>query len=99
MFFDLEYPWFNNKYSFNITCTNPLALKKVSIPNKYGGYDITFCLRARGAGYKITILPEIAKHIKMIKRGKEQQNEGVHNIEIWDSVKEEQRYNGPLTIT
>lgn len=72
-------PWFRNDYTYRIE--EPFSLTKVETPNKYGGHDVNFCIRARELGYQIKVIPGVeAGHLRTPALARKQTNAGAYQI-------------------
>jgi len=88
----LDRPWFRTDKTFRIENKDPLELIEEDIPNKYGGQDIWFGMKCKEKGIKVVQLTSIlAGHVK--PKGENREINNTYEFEIWDSIKEHQRYN------
>lgn len=80
-------PIFTTDHSYRIH-TDPFRLEKIDVPNKYGGHDINFCLRARELGYEIEVVPGVeVEHLRTDALNREQTNKGAYNTWSLDPIK------------
>lgn len=87
VFAGLPYPWFSSNARITIT---PEKVQFAYAPNPYGGQDVYLAHEARKIGYRIGVVQGIVgKHAKLKQPGKLSNNHGVHEIEIWETWKEE----------
>ena len=80
-------PYFTSDHSYKLT-EEPFTLEKIDTPNKYGGHDINFCMRARELGYEIKMLPGFeADHLRTDALNRVQTNKGAHNVWELEPIK------------
>jgi len=84
--------WFDTSYSWRLT-ENPFKLERIDNPNKYGGHDINFCIKAREMGFKIVALPGVeAKHMRCKNINKSLYNNGQMEIYPLEPISKRQQY-------
>lgn len=84
--------WFETDYSYKIN-DNPFRLERIENPNKYGGHDINFCMKAKDLGFEIKQVVGIeAQHLRCKNLTKSQYNTGAWDIEALPSVSKWQQY-------
>lgn len=94
VFDKIGYPWFETNKTARITSEDPFEYKLEDIPNKYGGHDILFGIKAREKGVEIAQLEGVtAGHIKPILMGDGRTNSGAHKFEVWKTIENFQNYN------
>lgn len=87
-------PWFENHYSYQIQKPE-FGLKRVEIPNKYGGHDVNFCMKARALGYEIQILQDFeAQHLRSDAVIRTQSNRGAYQIKPLDPIQIRHDFGG-----
>ena len=85
-------PWFSTSYSRRID--EPFNLTRIENPNKYGGHDINFCMRARELGFTISQLPNVEAEplrCSYLERGKT--NKEAFEIKVLPSITKWQNYD------
>ena len=91
VFENMKDPWFDSSYSWRIE--EPFKLTKIENPNKYGGHDINFCLKAREMGYEISqVYGYESKHLRCDSLDKGRYNDGVSPIRELLPVSKRQEY-------
>ena len=95
VFEEIKEPWFETSKTVRITNEDPFEyVIDKNVPNKYGGHDILFGLKAKEKGVEIMQLEGVtAGHIKPVETGREGSNSGIHKFEIWNVIKNFQNYN------
>ena len=95
VFKKIEKPWFEIDRTVRITNEDPFEyVIDEGIPYKYGGHDILFGIKVREKGVEITQLKGVtAGHIKPVKTGRMDSNNGTHEFEVWNEIKQFQDYN------
>jgi len=90
----IEDPWFETNKTIKII--DPLKMKYIidhDTPSKYGGQDVMFGIKLKARGIEIQeVEGVVAGHIKMIKKGARESNNGVHEVEIRETIDMYQNY-------
>lgn len=91
----LSDPWFRTDRTVRITNLEKMEFViDENVPYKYGGHDILFGIAAREKGFKITQLVDMtAGHMRVVKEGRLGANQGTHQIEIVDKIRNFQIYD------
>lgn len=90
VFRNIPEPWFETNYSYRIE--EPFKLTRIENPNKYGGHDINFFIKARKWGYTAASLEGFeAKHLRS-KPIRTQDNNGGYEIVALPPVSKRQNY-------
>lgn len=92
VFTAMEAPWFRTDHSWRIV-DDEFNLEKIDNPNKYGGHDINFCMKARELGFKIEVVPQMeAKHLRYSNERSTRSNNSQYGVYALPSISHRQDY-------
>lgn len=88
VFDKLKEPYFTDEIGwrpYNMLNKN-VKFVGVEMKGEYGTHDITFCMKARKAGYKIHCIDTKLAQRKLVALGKAGSNNGAHHITNWRKI-------------
>lgn len=92
VFRQMSDPWFETNYSYKMDTENGLKLERIENPNKYGGQDINFFLKARKWGFVASQLEGEAKHLRVKTLERNENNSGGYEIYELPAISKYQNY-------
>lgn len=88
VFAALERPWFRTDAQLEVVSSGSRRTVQPSAePYEYGGQDVTFGIRATGAGFRIVAVGGMTgAHARVLAFGDRGVNDGRHRIELRDTI-------------